>query len=70
MNKKTVMSMPIGCFRAVIATCVLGIVIGSFRDFEINVALADKTELGASILIAGIAADNINLWLKQVCNIA
>lgn len=47
MNKKTVMSMPIGCFWAVIATCVLGIVIGSFRDFEINVALANKTELGA-----------------------
>ena len=47
MNKKTIMSMPITCFWAVIATCLLGIVIGSFRDFEINVALANKTELGS-----------------------
>ena len=47
MNKKTIMSMPAACFWAVIAACVLGILIGSFRDFEINVALAGKTELGS-----------------------
>ena len=39
--------MPVACFWAVIAACVLGILIGSFRDFEINVALAGKTELGS-----------------------
>ena len=39
--------MPAACFWAVIAACVLGILIGSFRDFEINVALAGKTELGS-----------------------
>lgn len=39
--------MPAACFWAVIATCVLGILIGSFRDFEINVALAGKTDLGS-----------------------
>ena len=38
--------MPIACFWSVITVCVLGIVIGSFRDFEINAALAHKTELG------------------------
>ena len=47
MNRKTIMSMPAACFWAVIAACVLGILIGSFRDFEINVALAGKTELGS-----------------------
>lgn len=39
--------MPAACFWGVIAACVLGILIGSFRDFEINVALAGKTELGS-----------------------
>ncbi|MBR0090384.1 MAG: hypothetical protein IJP92_01655, partial [Lachnospiraceae bacterium] len=47
MNRKTIMSVPVACFRSVIAVCVLGIVIGSFRDFEINVALENKTELGS-----------------------
>ena len=47
MNRKTIMSVPVPCFWAVIASCVLGIVIGSFRDFDINVALASKTELGS-----------------------
>lgn len=47
MKKLTIMSMPITCFWAIITTCFLGIVIGSFRDFEINVALANKTELGS-----------------------
>ncbi|MCR4590447.1 MAG: phosphatase PAP2 family protein [Lachnospiraceae bacterium] len=47
MNRKTIMSVPIACFWSVIAACFLGIVTGSFRDFEINAALADKTELGA-----------------------
>ena len=47
MNKKTIMAVPATCFRAVVATCLLGIVIGSFCDFSINVALANKTDLGA-----------------------
>ena len=47
MKRKTVMSMPTACFWAVVAACALGIVIGSFKDFEINVALANKTDLGA-----------------------
>ena len=46
-DRKTVMSMPIACFWGVLAACILGIIIGSFRDFDINVALADKTELGS-----------------------
>ena len=47
MNKKTVMAVPKTCFWAVVAACLLGIVIGSFCDFSINVALANKTDLGA-----------------------
>lgn len=47
MNRKTVMAVPMACFWAVVATCLLGIVIGSFRDFAINAALANKTDLGA-----------------------
>ena len=47
MNRKTVMAVPMACFRAVIAACLLGIVVGSFCDFSINVALANKTGLGA-----------------------
>ena len=47
MNKKTIMSVPVACFWSVIAACVLGIVIGSFKDFDINAALANKTDLGA-----------------------
>lgn len=47
MRKKSVMAVPSAVFWAVIAVCVIGIVIGSFRDYQINEALADKTELGA-----------------------
>ena len=47
MNKKTVMAVPMACFWAVVAACVIGIVIGSFCDFSINAALANKTDLGA-----------------------
>ena len=47
MKKKTVMSVPAACFAAVVAACLLGIIVGSFRDYAINVALAHKTDLGA-----------------------
>lgn len=47
MNKKTIMAVPKTCFWAVVAACLIGIVIGSFRDYSINVALANKTDLGA-----------------------
>lgn len=47
MNRKTIMAVPMACFWAVVAACLLGIVIGSFCDFSINAALANKTDLGA-----------------------
>ena len=34
MNKKTVMAMPLVSFWAVVAVCVLGIVLGSFWVFR------------------------------------
>ena len=47
MKNKTVMSVPSSGFWTVIIVCVTGIIIGSFRDFQINVAVANKTEIGA-----------------------
>lgn len=47
MKKQTVMAVPVTCFWDVAATCVLGIIAGSFYDFSINEALAHKTELGS-----------------------
>ena len=47
MNKKTVLAVPTPCFWIVVAFCALGILIGSFCDFRINEALANKTDLGA-----------------------
>ena len=41
------MAVPFACFIGVIAVCVTGIIIGSFCDYGINEALANKTEIGA-----------------------
>ena len=46
MNKKKILGMPIACSIGIVAFCLLGIIIGSFKDFEISTALANKTELG------------------------
>ncbi len=45
--KKTILGVPLGGFLAVATACMVGIIIGSFRDFQINEALAHKTEIGA-----------------------
>ena len=47
MKKKSIMAVPAVCFWAVVAACLLGIIVGSFYDFSINVVLANKTDLGA-----------------------
>lgn len=47
MNNRKVMAMPVRCFFTVIGVLVLGILIGSFCDFNINAALENKTGLGA-----------------------
>ena len=47
MKKKTVMAVPMAAFWGVVAVCVIGIVVGSICDFDINVALANKTDIGA-----------------------
>lgn len=46
MNKRKIMAVPAGCFLAVIAVCLAGIILGSFRDFNIGMAVANKTDLG------------------------
>ena len=45
--KKTILGVPIGGFLAIATICILGIILGSFWDFQINEALAHKTEIGA-----------------------
>ena len=47
MKKKTILAMPVGCFWGVVAVCVIGIIVGSICDFDINVALANKTAIGS-----------------------
>lgn len=47
MNEQKILGMSKCCFAAVVGICLIGIVIGSMSDFSINVALANKTELGA-----------------------
>jgi membrane-associated phospholipid phosphatase len=46
MNEQKILGMSKCCFAAVVGICLIGIVIGSMSDFSINVALANKTELG------------------------
>ncbi len=46
MSKK-ILGVPAVSCAGVIAICVLGILIGSALDYQINVALANKTDLGA-----------------------
>ncbi len=48
------MAMPFACFIAVCAVCVAGIIIGSFCDMEINVALANKTDIGTFFATYGL----------------
>ena len=45
--KKTVLGVSAGGCIAVIGVCITGILLGSFRDFEISVALANKTGIGS-----------------------
>ena len=47
MKEKTIMGVSKTCFILVVAVCMLGILIGSFFDYNINVLLAHKTEVGA-----------------------
>ena len=46
MNKRTIMAIPAVCFWCVISVCVAGIVTGSFPDFNIGMAAANRTDLG------------------------
>ncbi|MBQ6493636.1 MAG: phosphatase PAP2 family protein [Erysipelotrichaceae bacterium] len=47
MKRKTVLGMPAVCFKIFTAVCIVGILIGSLYDYRINVALANKTEIGS-----------------------
>lgn len=47
MKKQSIMAVPLSCFLIVTATCLLGIIAGSFYDYRINELLANKTDLGA-----------------------
>ena len=47
MKNKRILALPAACFWGVIALCAIGILVGSFWDFNISEALANKTDLGA-----------------------
>ena len=47
MKQRKIMANPVCCFWGVVITCLVGIVIGSAWDYDVNVALANKTDLGA-----------------------
>ena len=53
-DKKQVMGVPFTCFAGVVAVCMIGIIIGSFFDFKINEALANKTEIGSFFATYGL----------------
>ena len=46
MSKRKILGVPAVCFWSVIGFCLLGIGIGSFRDLEIAMKVANKTDLG------------------------
>lgn len=46
MDNKKVMAVPRICAYLVIVVCILGIIVGSIFDYSINVALANKTDIG------------------------
>ena len=48
------MAVPFACFIGVCAVCVVGIIIGSFCDFSINEALANKTDIGTFFATYGL----------------
>ncbi len=47
MRKRKILAVPAGCFWAVVAVCLVGIGIGSFCDYDIGMAVANKTNLGS-----------------------
>ena len=47
MKKKTIMAVPAACFCCVAAVCVIGIILGSLFDFQINAKMANVTKIGS-----------------------
>lgn len=47
MKKKLVLGMPIYGFIFIVSLCLIGIIIGSICDFQINEALYNKTKIGS-----------------------
>ena len=79
MGKKIILAVPAVCFWSVIGVCLLGIGIGSFCDFDISMAVANKTELGTyfatfspllayALLPAGGACLFVGLIKKKASN--
>lgn len=55
MTKKTVLGMPRTVFYVVCSVLVIGIIIGSFYDYQISVALSNTTGIGDFISITAIS---------------
>lgn len=46
MKKKLILGMPLYGFIIIVSLCLIGIIVGSFCDFQINDAIYNKTEIG------------------------
>ena len=46
MEKKTILGMPVSVFYIVCSVLTIGIIIGSFFDYQISVALSNTTAIG------------------------
>lgn len=47
MKKKLILGMPLYGFIIVVSLCLIGIIVGSICDFQINNAIYNKTDIGA-----------------------
>ena len=53
MKKKTIMAVPVVCFYCIVAVCVIGIILGSVFDFQINEKMANVTKIGSTFAAFG-----------------
>ena len=46
-DNRKILGVSVKCFYCVVAVCILGIIIGSFLDFQINEKMANVTKIGS-----------------------
>lgn len=46
-NERKILGVSVKCFYCVVAVCIIGIIIGSLFDFQINERMANVTKIGS-----------------------